>query len=157
MEHKDENLSHILGILTFFQRMKGKLDRLLEPLAQAEGLTALQMLVLLHVAKGVNTVGAISGQTRMGQANASTLCKKLEQAGYLCRSRSARDERVVVLTLTELGRESLGRIQARIARYEKMLEGLPEQVMEELVRGKRAADLALDYLSEQIKGEQDPC
>ena len=35
----------------------------------------------------------------------SPLLKKMEKAGYITRSRSAEDDRVVVITLTEQGRE----------------------------------------------------
>lgn len=149
MEQMDEKLC----ALAIFQQMKGKVSRILEPVAQKEGLTALQCSVLLQVAQGYTSVGAVSEQTLMGQANTSTLCKKLEQAGYLTRSRNPRDERMVTLEVTERGRETLERIDRQMKTYERMLDELPRQVKDDMFRGLAAMNLALDYLSEQTKGE----
>ena len=38
-----------------------------------------------------------------------------------------------------------------------LLERLPASVKEDIRRGVEAADYALDYLQDQIKGEQDQC
>lgn len=148
-----EQTSEKLRLLEIFQQMKNKTNRLIDPVVQAEGLTPLQCCVLLQVAQGYTSVGAVSEQTQMGQANTSTLCKKLEQAGYLTRARNPEDERVVVLSLTRQGQETLARIGRRMKEYEVLLEGLPGQVKEDILRGLTAIDLALDYLSEQTKGE----
>ena len=93
----------------------------------------------------------------MGQANASSLCKKLEQGGYLTRSRSCPDGRVVTLSLTPKGRETAGRIQRRLDHYLELLNALPSGTKEELKRGLQAANQMLDYLFEQTKGDQDLC
>ena len=142
-----------LRSLEIFQHIKTKISRLVEPVMQAEGLTQLQCCVLLQVSQGYTSVGAVSERTQMGQANTSTLCKKLEQAGYLTRARSPEDERVVVLSLTEQGIETLTRIGKRLKEYEMMLEGLPGQTKDDILKGLAAIDWALDYLSEQTKGE----
>ena len=89
-----------ISILTVFQTLKTKTARLLEPVAQAEGLTPLQASVLLQLVRQDAAVGDISEVTCMGQANASSLCKKLEREGYLTRARRCSDRRVV----TEIGR-----------------------------------------------------
>ena len=86
----------------------------------------------------------------MGQANTSTLCKKLERSGYLTRTRGEQDERIVTLALTGDGRQALDRTGARLARYSALLERLPASVKEDIRRG-------VDYLQDQIKGEQDQC
>ena len=72
-----------ISLLTVFQTLKTKTARLLEPIVQAEGLTPLQASVLLQLVQKDAAVGDISEVTCMGQANASSLCKKLEQGGYL--------------------------------------------------------------------------
>ena len=149
MEREDQRAS----TLAMFQQMKSRINRVVDPLVQTENLTPLQGSVLLEVARGHTSVGAICEQTGMGQANASTLCKKLEQAGVLSRSRNPRDERVVDLTLTEQGWQTLERIRQRLDRYEDWLGQLPDEVLEDIRRGIRAANVALDYLAEQIKGD----
>ena len=145
--------------LSVYQRLKGKMTRLLEPVLQGEGLTLLQGYVLLLLDRsGQLTVGALSENTNMGQANASTLCKKLERGGYLIRTRSEKDERIVNLSLTDKGRQALERVEERISQYYGSLERLPAWVGEDIRRGIEAADYAMDYLQNQIvKGEQDQC
>ena len=76
-----------ISILTVFQTLKNKTARLLDPIVQVEGLTRLQAGVLLYLAQQDAAVGDISEATCIGQANASSLCKKLEQGGFLTRSR----------------------------------------------------------------------
>lgn len=144
--------AEIRSLMEIFQDMKHKAGRLMEPLTQAEGLTSLQCCVLLQVSQGDASVGSISERTGMGQANTSTLCKKLEQAGYLTRKRNPRDERMVMLALTEQGKQTLERTQQRLKEFEQMLESMPEQVMEDLLRGLAAVNLVLDHMNEQVKG-----
>lgn len=139
-----------LSALTIFQSLKSKMARLMEPLFAQEGLTPLQGYVLLLLAEGAATVGQVSSQTRMGQANTSSLCKKLEQAGLLTRTRSLRDGRVVTLELTAKGAAAMERVRQGFARYRALAQQLPEQTQEELARGVRAAEQVLDYLYEQI-------
>ena len=151
-------LERSLAVLTVFQRLKGRMARLIDPVVQSQGLTPLQAMVLLLVAQGDLTVGALSENTNMGQANASTLCKKLERSGDLIRTRSEKDERIVNLSLTDKGRQALERVEERISQYYGSLERLPAWVGEDIRRGIEAADYAMDYLQNQIvKGEQDQC
>ena len=146
-----------VSILTVFQTLKNKTARLLDPIVQVEGLTRLQAGVLLYLAQQDAAVGDISEATCIGQANASSLCKKLEQGGFLTRSRGAPDGRVVTLSLTPKGRETTERIQRRLDHYLELLGGLPDGTQEELRRGFQAANQMLDYLFEQTKGDHDLC
>ena len=142
-----------LRIPAVAQTLKAKTERLLAPLAQREGLTSLQMCVLLHLYQADAPVGSVSQVTGMGQANASALCKKLEEAGYLTRVRSQADRRVVNLSLTEAGRGAVDRFRRGIDRYVSLLDGVPREQKEALARGVQAAEAILDYLYEQGKGE----
>ena len=142
-----------ISLLTVFQTLKTKTARLLEPIVQAEGLTPLQASVLLQLVQKDAAVGDISEVTCMGQANASSLCKKLEREGFLTRTRQASDRRVVILSLTPKGREAAERLQARLNHYMELLNALPTDAKEELNRGFQAANQMLDYLFEQTKGD----
>ena len=141
------------SVLTIFQTLKAKTSRLLDPVVQSEGLTLLQACVLGHLYQQDAAVGDISGLAVIDQANASSLCKKLEQEGYLTRTRRASDRRVVILSLTPRGRETVERLQARLNHYLDLLNALPTDAKEELIRGFRAANQMLDYLFEQTKGD----
>lgn len=151
--NEDERLS----ILTVFQTLKTKTARLLDPVVQAEGLTPLQASVLFHLARQNASLSDVSEVTCMGQANASSLCKKLEQGGFLTRSRGSSDGRVVTLSLTPKGQETIRRIQMRLDHYLKLLNALPDGTREELRRGFEAANQMLDYLIDKTKGDQDLC
>ena len=146
-----------LSILTVFQTLKNKTARLLEGVVQEEGLTPLQACVLFHLARQDASLSDVSEVTCMGQANASSLCKKLEQGGFLTRSRGVSDGRVVTLSLTPKGQETAGRIQARLDRYLELLDALPDGTREELRRGFDAANQMLDYLIDMTKGDHDLC
>ncbi|MCI8762009.1 MAG: MarR family transcriptional regulator [Oscillospiraceae bacterium] len=142
-----------ISILAVFQTLKAKTARLLEPIVQAEGLTPLQASVLLQLTRQDAAVGDISEATCMGQANASSLCKKLEQGGHLTRRRGRPDGRVVTLSLTPKGRETAQRIQRRLDHYLELLDTLPSGTKEELRQGLQAANQMLDYLFEHIEGD----
>lgn len=146
-----------ISIFAVFQILKAKTVRLLDPVFQAEGLTPLQARVLLHLTCRDATVGDISETSGMGQANASSLCKKLEREGFLTRRRSCPDRRVVTLSLTPKGREAMAHIQGKLDRYLELINARPEGEREELIRGLRTVEHMLDYLFEQTKGEQNPC
>lgn len=147
------NEAERFSVLTMFQTLKAKTSRLLDPVVQSEGLTLLQACVLGHLYQQDAAVGDISGLAVIDQANASSLCKKLEQEGYLTRTRRASDRRVVILSLTPRGRETVERLQARLNHYLDLLNALPTDAKEELIRGFRAANQMLDYLFEQTKGD----
>ena len=141
------------SVLAIFQTLKAKTSRLLDPVVQSEGLTLLQACVLGHLYQQDAAVGDISGLAVIDQANASSLCKKLEQEGFLTRTRRASDRRVVILSLTPRGRETVERPQARLNHYLDLLNALPTDAKEELNRGFQAANQMLDYLFEQTKGD----
>ena len=141
------------SVLAIFQTLKAKTSRLLDPVVQSEGLTLLQACVLGHLYQQDAAVGDISGLAVIDQANASSLCKKLEQEAVLTRTRRASDRRVVILSLTPRGRETVERLQARLNHYLDLLNALPTDAKEELIRGFRAANQMLDYLFEQTKGD----
>ena len=70
------------------------------------GLTYTQYITLLVLwEKDGITVGEICERLLLDNGTVSPLLKKLESAGYITRSRSPEDDRVVVISLTEQGRE----------------------------------------------------
>ena len=70
------------------------------------GLTYTQYIVFLVLwEKDALTVGEIGERLMLDNGTLSPLLKKMEQAGYVERRRSREDERVVVITLTEAGRD----------------------------------------------------
>ena len=69
------------------------------------GITYTQYITFLVLwEKDGITVGEICERLMLDNGTVSPLLKKMEKAGYITRSRSAEDDRVVVITLTEQGR-----------------------------------------------------
>ena len=75
------------------------------PLLKPLGLTYTQYLVFLVLWEqdGI-PVGEICEKLMLDNGTVSPLLKKMEKAGYITRSRSQEDDRIVVITLTEEGR-----------------------------------------------------
>ncbi|GHC55774.1 MarR family winged helix-turn-helix transcriptional regulator [Neogemmobacter tilapiae] len=83
------------------QAMSAAYKPLLEPL----GLTYPQYLVLLLLwEQDDQTVGGIGGKLGLQSNTLTPLLKRMEQAGFVKRTRSAADERQVRIGLTEAGR-----------------------------------------------------
>ena len=84
------------------RRVVGLYTPWLKPL----GLTYTQYIVFLVLwEKDGCTVGQLCEKLMLDNGTLSPLLKKMQQAGYIHRTRSEADDRVVVVTLTEAGRE----------------------------------------------------
>jgi len=82
------------------------------------GLTYTQYIVFLVLwEKDGISVGELCDRLMLDSGTLSPLLKKMQQAGYLKRTRSAEDDRMVILTLTEEGRA-----------LQEKAKGVPEQV-----------------------------
>ena len=75
------------------------------PLLKPFGLTYTQYIVFLVLWEQDSiTVGALGEKLMLDNGTLSPLLKKMQQSGYVERTRSSEDERVVVITLTQQGR-----------------------------------------------------
>lgn len=78
----------------------------------------LVMAVLWH--EGEQTIGSLGDAMQLDSGTLSPLVRRLEQAGFVTKARSATDERVVVVRLTDHGqtlRTELARVPAQIAEF----------------------------------------
>ena len=122
----------------FYRNVCVTIENLFIPVVTRENLTIPQARILLFIHEATAaTVGEVSSAIRMNGGNCSTMCKKLEARGYLQRTRSREDERIVWLKLTEQGKATLERIYQTVYEAQKpLLEELSEkdsqQIMEEL-------------------------
>jgi MarR family transcriptional regulator, organic hydroperoxide resistance regulator len=79
--------------------------RAYKPVLEPLGLTYPQYLVMLALwEKGPLTVKAIGEALMLDSGTLSPLLKRLEQVGLIIRRRDSRDERQVVITLTDQGK-----------------------------------------------------
>jgi DNA-binding MarR family transcriptional regulator len=80
------------------------LTRLYQPLLEPLGLTYPQYIVLMILWEDAPCpVSQIGARALLASNTLTPLLKKLEQQGLVCRTRSAKDERVVVISLSEAG------------------------------------------------------
>ena len=76
------------------------------PYLKKLGLTYTQYIVFLVLwEKDGISVGEICEKLMLDSGTLSPLLKKMEKAGHITRARSSEDDRVVIISLTEQGRE----------------------------------------------------
>ena len=95
-----------------------KVTNLYTPHLKTLGLTYTQYIVFLVLWEhdGI-PVGEICDRLMLDNGTLSPLLKKMEQAGYVVRERSKADDRVVIISLTEEGKQ-----------LQKRAEGIPAAV-----------------------------
>ena len=112
------------------------------------GLTYTQYLVFLVLwEKDGITVGEICRRLMLDNGTLSPLLKKMEQKGYVDRQRSREDERVVVITLTDKGRQ----LQSRVRDVPRAVAGCIDLTPE---KAQMLYDLLYELLANQDKTEQ---
>ena len=132
--------------------LSAKLQKILDQLAETEGLTGQQMAVLLGLRHNdVSNVGQISDTFLLKQTNVSSLIKKLETMELLTRQRNGEDVRIVDLSLTEVGIQKVDRL---IERIEKSYQHLTDDNsvkfdFDELRKSFLEMSQIIDYLYKQ--------
>lgn len=97
-------------------------------LAAATGLTPSQLVVLQEVSRhGETTAGAIASAVQFSQATVTNLVDRLEQRGFVARSRRERDRRQVWVSITEQGRTALSSAPDMMQdRFQSRFDNLPD-------------------------------
>lgn len=95
----------------FLRMITECMDNSFRPIAVQYGLTMLQTRILIELKEcGHHTVGSLGGIIGLSGGNASSMCKKLEKAGFIQRIRNPEDERYVQLALTPIGKNAIQHI-----------------------------------------------
>ena len=124
-----------------------------KPIVEIHGLTTLQSRVLIAINEFEEpTVGNVSKIIDMSSPNTSNLCKKLDRDGFIRRTRSSRDERVVVLKLTEKGEKTLHQINTDLKiLFGPIIEKIPEEEFETMISGIKLLNKLLSQLENAVK------
>lgn len=124
------------------------ISKAVTPVSRAYGITAAQAQLLFSLHKNSeSTVGSIADRMGVAKTNASAMCKKLANMGFIRRMRRADDERIVSLTLTERGKAVARAVEKRMEKiYKRKKPDLHE--MEEMVH-------SFEEISKLLAEEED--
>lgn len=100
-----------LDIYQIIREIYRKVDYLMFPISNKYDLTIMKTKVLLEIFnQGTLSIGELGSSLGIAGGNISNMCKTLEKEGYLIRTRSTEDERVVTVKLTDSGNSTIERI-----------------------------------------------
>ncbi len=122
------------------------------PICEQYGLTMLQVRILMELYQyGFHTIGSLANSIDVAGANISAMCKKLERSGFLERTRDKKDERVVMVILTEKGNEIVVEIIRAIdVKISQHINGETEETLEAIILGlEKLNDLLLRISSDE--------
>jgi len=93
-----------------------------------EGISGRKLSALWHLEAGPCTVGQIRDYLYISDSGASELVARLEKIGYVTRTRSRTDNRVVIVELTPAGRDLLQRTPlGGVSMLRKRLRDVPQE------------------------------
>ncbi len=128
----------------------------LVPLTRDQGLTIQQFLLLQGVCDGsIRTIGDITEEIDITQSNASALCKRLEQGGFLLRRRSSQDERVVELQVTDAGHRALEAVGRRLAELGRVAAAAQPERLTRIQTGFQELNALLTDLKTALDQERN--
>lgn len=125
------------------------INRAYKPLLAEIGLTYPQYITLMALwSQDHQTVGGLCKRLGLDTSTLTPMLKRLQTLGHLTRARSTEDERQVIVSLTESGRD-LQRHRPEITTCIVEGTGFASKDLEALVR-------TLDRLRSNISGSVDP-
>ncbi len=98
-------------LLDLTRRINDGMNIMINQLGSKYNLSPLQFRVLMEAHKEESiSIGALANSALIAKANMTSICKKLEDMGYLNRYRDPEDDRKVLVILTKLGNQVVGEI-----------------------------------------------
>lgn len=128
-------------------------NKVFNPIIEQFGLTTLQFRILMEIRQsGSHTIGSLANEIKMAGTNISTMCKKLEKMELLERIRKPEDERVVLVILTQKGKEIVTEIdQVIIKKISLYTKSESEQTMDEIIIGLKQLNRLLQKMGQTVK------
>lgn len=136
------------AILEYTRKINENTNKFLNPIFAEHGLTMLQGRILMELYLfGRHTIGNLAESVNAAGTNVSSMCKKLEEMGYLDRVRDRNDERIVQVDLTEKGREILKKINEKLNELiSNAFSKEDEETYNEIVRGLEKLNKILERI-----------
>lgn len=106
------------------------------PILSKYDLTLIQLQILRGIRDNNNLhIGTLAKEIHLQSGNTSTTCKQLEKKGFLVRNRDLDDERVVTITITNKGLDTLEEIDNTVkSKYSNICNENPE-VLDSILLG----------------------
>lgn len=147
-----------LETLKSFMQLRTSINQLTQKLSKSQKLSHGAMVILFHVAYlSCPTVGSISKTLRFNQGNVSSLCKKLEEDGFLTRSKAPEDARVVILQLTPKGWEVLRGVWNDLKQMDRILHDMPREERRQALEGFHTFVAFIEQVTDQIERAELHC
>lgn len=121
------------------REIMNQMENLFRPCYELYGLTVGQtrILFLLNSQKRTS-ITALSRLLSVTPGNLSVTCKRLESRGYLIRQRDKEDERVVWVSLSDIGRETVVQLRDKLdSRCSLILGEIPSKDLDTMIEGLR--------------------
>lgn len=101
------------------------------------GITMAQMRVLAELKHSREcTIGELADATGSAPGNASAMCKTLENKGMVTRTRNPADERIVLVALTNEGKNLLQNVEHELSsKCDPLLAEFSDEDFAEIVKG----------------------
>lgn len=129
-------------------QVKAGMQKFIEPILQAEGLSMFQTYILIGLSEGtVTNISSLCKELGINQGNVSTMCKHMEKAGLIKRNRSSEDERIVTLSLTEEGKCTIQRLFDRADELSLIFQQVPKEKLDAIINGMHEFSELLKMLS----------
>lgn len=105
------------------------------------GMTGIQGLVLMEVANDEECkLGALAQRLLMTNSNLSAIIKRMEEHGWIHRYRSAHDERIVYVRVSETGTQILRDIKKRMDAQLDFLKQEDEESVAQIIESLKRLD-----------------
>jgi len=127
---------HVDAIVETLVYLYTESRRLTKGLAREFGLTGPQLTVIKILEQlGDLSLSSLSSRIKAKNSTVTGIIDRMEREGLVRRERSEEDRRIVLIRLTDDGRELAGRIEVEpMAIFREALHSLPRRDIEELFR-----------------------
>ena len=125
-----------MELIRVFMHLKNNIMDIFTPVTNKYGLNLRDAMVLYAISERNDlTVGDAYKSMNLNQGNFSTMCKNMEEKGYLIRKRDKRDQRTVILENTHKGEETLNQINHELKEIYRLVNEIPQEDIKKAIDG----------------------
>ncbi len=135
--------------------MQNSISKFLNPIAKQENLSKIQLMILLLMDRSESEkITSIAEKLELNQGNTSSICKKLEEEGYILKQKDLEDERIVHLKLTVKGKKVVQKVFDRLDDIGEKLEKVSSENLDTIILQLKEFSEILNYI---VSEEETVC